>query len=161
MRLPEADTAVYKKGIIGFSRVFRDGLGCCVGEGIVALPEFVSALNRHQQTSHIKNIWLKKDGVIIKNPLRPLYEDLDALPYLDWEVFNEKLFYKPYEGKVYRSGDHMIAWGCPNDCTYCLNHYYHQLYGDFKLQRYRPRRIIDELKYLTEKYQIEFYKFPS
>lgn len=131
----------------------------CIGEGIIAFPEFIRALSENRSLENIKNIWYKKDSKIIKNQLNPLFEDLDSLPYLDWEVFDEKLFYKPYEGKVYRSGDHMISWGCPNDCTYCLNHYYHEIYGCFKLQRYRPKRIIEELKYLTNKYQIEFYKF--
>lgn len=131
----------------------------CVGEGIIAFPEFIRALSNGRSLENIKNIWHKKDETIIKNQLNPLFEDLDSLPYLDWEVFDERLFYKPYDGKVYRSGDHMITWGCPNDCTYCLNHYYHEMYGCFKLQRYSPRRIIDELKYLTDRYKIEFYKF--
>ena len=81
------------------------------------------------------------------------------MQYYDWSIFDERLFYKPYEGKVYRGGDHMISQGCPNNCTYCLNDYYHKFYGCDLLVRYSLWRIIDELKYLTEKYHLEFYKF--
>lgn len=131
----------------------------CIGEGIIAFPEFINALEKKQPLDKIKNIWCKNESGIVRNQLNPLFEDLDNLPYLDWDVFDQRLFFKPYEGKVYRSGDHMISWGCPNDCSYCLNNYYHEMYNGFKLQRYSPRRIIDELKYLTEKHHIEFYKF--
>jgi radical SAM superfamily enzyme YgiQ (UPF0313 family) len=131
----------------------------CVGEGIVALPEFIQALAASRSLKNIKNIWHRQEGKIIRNPLNPLFENLDSLPYFDWEVFDERLFFKPYEGKIYRGGDHMIAWGCPNDCTYCINHYYHGLYAGFKLQYYSPKRIIAELKHLTNKYKIEFFKF--
>lgn len=131
----------------------------CLGEGIIAFPEFIKALEEGRSLYNIKNIWYKKGSIIVKNELNPLFDNLDKLPYLDWSVFDERLFFKPYDGQVYRSGDHMISWGCPNSCTYCINRFYHNLYGGFKLQHYNPKRIVAELKYLTNKYNIEFYKF--
>jgi len=53
----------------------------------------------------------------------------------------------------------MISWGCPNKCTYCINRYYHEMYGGFRMQRYSPERIVSELEHLTDEYGIEFYKF--
>ncbi len=131
----------------------------CLGEGITAFPEFIRALNEGRPLDNINNIWLKKDGEIVRNQLNPLLRNLDDLPYLDWSIYDERLFYKPYEGKVYRGGDHMIYWGCPNNCTYCINHIYHDMYGGYKVQCYSPRRIIDELKELVKTYKIEFLKF--
>jgi len=131
----------------------------CMGEGLIALPEFIRALANNLPVEKIKNIWYKKDSLIIKNELYPPYDDFDNLPYLDWSIFDDRLSYKPYEGKVYRGGDYMITMGCPNNCSYCLNDYYHKLYGCIKLQRYSPKRAIAELKYLTDKYKVEFYKF--
>lgn len=131
----------------------------CVGEGLVAFPKFIEALENKRSVHNIKNIWYKKGSSIIKNELFPLFTDFDSLPYLDWDIFDKRLCYKPYNGRIYRGGDHMISWGCPNNCTYCINDFYHNLCGGFKPQRYSPKRIINELKFLANKYNIEFYKF--
>lgn len=56
----------------------------------------------------------------------------------------------------------MIYWGCPNQCTYCINGSYRKLYGKNAgkfIRRYSIKRIIDELKYLSRKFNIQFYKF--
>lgn len=131
----------------------------CIGEGIIAFPQFINALEKNESPHKIKNICYRSNGSIVKNDLCPLFDDFDGLPYLDWSIFDKRLFFKPYEGRVYRGGDHMIAWGCPNRCTYCINNFYHQMYGGFRLQRYSPKRIIAEIKELTKTYNIEFYKF--
>ena len=127
----------------------------CVGEGIEAVPELLQGIKECGNLNHIRNIWTPH----YKNPIRPLKENLDDLPYLDWDIFDKVQFLKPYNGKVVIGGDHMITWGCPNHCTYCINHYYHQLYPRYPIRGYSTGRIITELKYLTHKYGIEFYKF--
>lgn len=54
----------------------------------------------------------------------------------------------------------MLNWGCPYHCTYCINHFYHELYDNkYIMRRYGIRRIIEELKYLKKKYSLEFIKF--
>ncbi|GEM_PF-39177 len=134
----------------------------CLGEGLEAFPEFLSAFKDGKDLYNIKNIWGIRNGEIIKNDLRPLKQNLDDLPYLDWDIFDKRHFYKPFSGKVYIGGDHMLNWGCVNNCTYCINNFYHNLYAGKKcafLRRYSPKRIVEELKYLEEKYGIEFFKF--
>lgn len=132
----------------------------CIGEGLEAFPEFLKAFAAGEDPSHIKNMWTKRDGKIIKTELRPLKKELDDLPYADWDIFDKRHFYKPFDGKIYRGGDHMLNWGCPYHCTYCINHIYHRLYEHkYYLRRYGIRRIIDELIYLKEKYKLEFFKF--
>lgn len=132
----------------------------CVGEGLDAFSDFLQALSGKNDPYHIPNIWAKKDETIIQNNVRPLRKNLNELPYVDWEIFDKRQFYKPFDGKVYFSGDHMLNWGCPNHCTYCINHFYHGLYDNkYVMRRYSIRRIIDELKYLKEKYSLEFIKF--
>lgn len=133
----------------------------CVGEGLDAFPEFLEGLAGRRDVTKIHNIWARaeKDHVI-KNDVRPLRQNLDDLPYVDWEIFEDSQFYKPYEGKVYRSGDHMLNWGCPYHCTYCINHLYHNIYHNkYFVRRYSIGRIIAELKYLKERYSLEFFKF--
>jgi radical SAM superfamily enzyme YgiQ (UPF0313 family) len=56
----------------------------------------------------------------------------------------------------------MIYWGCPSHCTYCINNAYRSLYGQNAgkfLRNYSVDRIIKELKWLTQKWGITFFKF--
>jgi len=131
-----------------------------VGEALEAFPDFLDAVEKGLDTTNIKNIWTKKEGKIIKNSLRPLKKDLDSLPYFDWDIFDKRHFHKPFEGKIYVGGDHMSNWGCPRHCTYCINHFYHELFKNkYPIRRYSTKRIINELEYLKKKYGLQFLKF--
>ncbi len=132
----------------------------CLGEGLDAFGDFIDALGNGSSPYGIANIWANKDERIIQNPLRPLRQDLDTLPYVDWEIFDKRQFLKPFDGAIYIGGDHMLNWGCPYHCTYCVNDYYHKIYSDkYFLKRYSIERIIKELKSLKDKYKLEFIKF--
>ncbi len=134
----------------------------CLGEGLDAFPEFLTAFKEGKDLYNIKNIWGKKGQEIIKNELRPPKQNLDDLPYVDWDIFDKRHFYKPFSGKMHIGGDHMLNWGCANNCTYCINNFYHELYKGKQvgfIRSYSPKRIVAELKYLKEKYGIEFFKF--
>jgi len=132
----------------------------CIAEGFGAFSDFLNTLSKNKDPYNIPNIWVKKNTKIIKNNIRPLKKNLDELPYVDWEIFDRRQFYKPFDGKAYISGDHMLSWGCPYHCTYCINHFYHEMYNNkYFLRRYSAKRIIDELKYLKGRYNLEFIKF--
>lgn len=135
----------------------------CIGEGIEFMPEFVECIAKNKNPKTINNIAYKdKDGKIKKNPLKAYFQDLDSLPFFDWSVFDERHFLKPFDGKIYRGGDYMLYWGCPNICTYCINTAYRKLYGPkagLFLRHYSVDRIIKELKYLVKKWNIDFLKF--
>ena len=95
--------------------------------------------------------------------LNPLLDDLDQLPAIDYSIYEPRHFLKSFDGKVYRGGDHMITWGCPNQCSYCINHHYRDLYKSaghsFHVRRYSLDVIIEELRYLKERYALNFFKF--
>lgn len=135
----------------------------CIGEGIEFIPEFVECIAKKGNPKTINNIAYKDDnGEIKKNPLRPYFQSLDSLPFFDWLIFDKRQFLKPFDGKIYKGGDHMIYWGCPNICTYCINAAYRKLYGPGAgpfLRYYSVDRIIKELKYLVNKWDLEFFKF--
>lgn len=132
----------------------------CVGEGLDAFSDFLQALSRGKDLYSFPNIWAKRKRTIIKNDIRPLRKSLDDLPYVDWGIFDRRQFYKPFDGKAYVSGDHMLNWGCPYHCTYCINAFYHNMYDNkYFMRRYSVKRIIEELKHLTERYGLAFFKF--
>lgn len=132
----------------------------CRGEGIVFIREFVNKIENNSDIKDINNIGYKIKKEHRLNKLDSLYQDLDALPYLDWDIFDKRQFLKPYDGKLETGGDHMISYGCPNNCTYCINSSYKKLYPKERYLRfYSIDRILDELEYLTKRYKITFFKY--
>lgn len=134
----------------------------CVGEGIEFISDFLDHMERKSDPKGIPNLVYMANGTIVKNPLRPFYQKLDSLPYLDWGIFDDRQFLKPYDGSVRRGGDYMIFWGCPNQCTYCINKPYRDLYGRNAgpyLRHYGIERAISEIEYLVKGWNIDFFKF--
>ena len=135
----------------------------CVGEGIEFIVEFANCLADGRDPRNLKNLaYRDENDHVHRNELRPFFQNLDSLPFFDWTIFDQRHFLKPYDGKVYVGGDHMIQWGCPNSCTYCINHAYRKLYGlkaGKFLRRYGVDRIIKELQYLVAKWGVTFFKF--
>ncbi len=135
----------------------------CRGEGIEFISNFIEAVRNKTKPDRIKGIGYRdRGGKIVLKDLPPYYKDLDHLPFFDWSIFDSRHFLKPFDGKLYRGGDHMIYWGCPNQCTYCINSSYRKLYGPDAgnfLRGYSVDRIVRELRYLVDKWDINFFKF--
>ena len=117
----------------------------CRGEGDRTLLEFCRAIRDKKNYKHIKNLWIKNGNKIIKNPIRPLIENLDSLPFLDYDVFNYKELsdYVNFKRLVF-----MASRGCPYQCTYCCNHLLKKLYpNQEKYVRFKSvERFIEEIK---------------
>ena len=126
----------------------------CVGEGDEALVELAVALRDRAETSRIRNIWQKRGGEIISNPVRPPVEDLDSLPFPDKELFRSSY---PIFGAGY-----MVATsrGCPFSCSYCCNNVYDSLYGSSRFLRRRSvSHVLSELELAASRYHPGFVHF--
>lgn len=134
----------------------------CIGEGEEALVEYVDALNGNRVArTDIKNLWIKQDRKIHKNPLRELV-DLDSLPFMDYSIYDERQFLRPFEGKVLRSGDYQDKRGCPRKCTYCAYSVINKdIYPGGRVKYYSAERFVEEAKYLKQTYNLEFFKIFS
>jgi len=132
----------------------------CVGEGEEALIELLDLITSDKNFEHVRNFWFKKDGTIIRNPLRP-YVNLDSLPYPDYSVFEKRHFYRPFDGKAYRMIAVETSRGCPFRCSYCVNKYLQDLYAGICAHHRQesPEKAISKLEYIKEKYQPEFLRF--
>lgn len=97
---------------------------------------------------------LDADSVCRKYGIEYMSCNLDELPYLNWDAFDDRQFLKPYDGMVYRGGDFMIGHGCPGRCSYCINSTHPQ-----KLKMFSVNRAISELNYLKREYHLGFWKF--
>jgi radical SAM superfamily enzyme YgiQ (UPF0313 family) len=127
----------------------------CVGEGEGALLELVENLATGRSISKIENLWVKTNGEITRNPVRPLIQDLDKLPLPDHELFRRAIPNRIWYACV------LTGRGCPYNCTYCFNHAFRELYrGKGKYIRRRSvDNVIRELRDLKKHPCYRFVKF--
>lgn len=129
----------------------------CIGEGEHAMLELVTKLEKGEEICNIKNLWIKVNGEIKKNPVRPLIENLDELSFPDREfMYDGDKDLKLNKNKMFFTGR-----GCPYRCTYCFNHMYNQLYkGKGKVIRRRSvDNLIEEIVTVKERYPLESIHF--
>jgi anaerobic magnesium-protoporphyrin IX monomethyl ester cyclase len=146
----------------------------CVGEGEDALLELVQGMETGKYSTDIRNLYFKQGKEIIRNPLRPLIQDLDTLPFFDFgmeghfiydiltkriEPMNKELLRHSFPLEPHQEGSFndsytrtlsyktMTTRGCPHHCTFCAEKTMSDLY---KGQRYLRKRsvshIIEELQ---------------
>ena len=123
----------------------------CLGEGDEALVELVDRMSRGEDYTDVRNFWIKRNGDIIRNDVRPLESDIDALPFMDIDIFNlEERFGEEGGITVFT----MAGRGCPFKCTYCCNPAIVRFYkGKGKVVRVRRvETFVEELKYHLKKH---------
>lgn len=122
----------------------------CRGEGETPIVELCRKIQRSEDISDIPNIWIKKNGYIQKNPLRPLIDDLDKLPFPDRGVFDYQNLYAERQGRL----SFLASRGCPYNCAYCCNHLIRKIYGsEGKTIRFRSvDNVISEIKDVVGRY---------
>ena len=131
----------------------------CIGEGEEALYEYVCNDTR----TDIKNLWIKKNGNIYRNILRPPC-NLDKLPFDDYTIFGENRLYRPMQGSLKKMLPLQIDRGCPYSCTFCAAESLREMYkkdGWNYLRRKSVDRIIKELTYQENLHHPDYIYFNS
>ena len=149
-----------------------------VGEGEEALLELVENMAAGRDIHGVRNVWFKNGAEIIRNPLRPLLQDLDQLPFYDLgpddhyiycnrtkrikPVTKELLMHNfPREPALegtfsdsYRrtiSYKTMTSRGCPHHCTFCAERTLALMYKGERYLRFRSaEHVIAELKLVKQ-----------
>ncbi len=105
----------------------EDADAVCIGEGEHVTLDIARALADGRPIRDIPGTWVRDRGEIVRNPVRPLIQDLDSLPFPDylqadtWFIEgNRKVRTDPISQTVeYRI---YPTRGCPYTCTYCHAH---------------------------------------
>ncbi|MGC8838316.1 MAG: B12-binding domain-containing radical SAM protein [Anaerolineae bacterium] len=129
----------------------------CVGEGEYTLLELVERLAAGEDGMDVAGLWARRGGEVVRNPLRPLIQDLGALPFPDRELFGFDEILRQNDGWV----DMMAGRGCPYQCSYCCNPGLQKRYqGLGRYVRYRPvENILAELRALQARYPVRVLNF--
>ncbi len=91
----------------------------------IAFREFTQKYFKKQDFSNSSNFWIRSNNRIFRNSVK-IIEDIDALPFPDWNIGN-KFFIN--DGKIYAEAESQIkqayfvfgSRGCPFECSYCAN----------------------------------------
>lgn len=144
----------------------------CIGEGEETMLELSSRIRDGLGYFDIKGLWFAKDGEVVKTPSRPLFEDIDRLPYPDYETkgnfirdgdcitdFTDGLFEKYLRKRKRRDGSYVTEYyistsrGCPFKCSFCSSNSIKGLYPGQKFHRLRSvDKVICEVNTLVKRY---------
>ncbi|MFH1507361.1 MAG: radical SAM protein [Candidatus Omnitrophota bacterium] len=111
----------------------------CIGEYDYTIGDV--AVN-FEDLSQVKGIVYTKEAKIIRNPLRPLIEDLDSLPFPAWQHLDLMKYFDG--GKLYPYIDIISGRGCPNQCVFCL---WPQVMHGLKYRLRSPKNVVDEIEH--------------
>ena len=121
----------------------------CTREGDVVFPQFVERYVNDGETGELPGFLHRGESVGLTYPA--MIEDMDSLPYPDYDDYVATLKASSLDSKVTREIQIEAArgcwWGAKHHCTFC------GLNGD--TMRYRsksPDRVYEELKYLYRRY---------
>lgn len=139
---------------------------CVVGEGELTFVDLIHALDEGRDLETVPGIAYRKDGKFIKNPERAVIENIDEIPYPNYDLFDIEIYLKASPYMVCDPGglpipfDELVAFpvntarGCPFRCNFC--------YHAFQERRYRfrsPESVIGEIKHWKSKYGINYVNF--
>ena len=132
-----------------------------IGEADETFPELLTLMQNGEDYTNVKSMHFKMpDGSIKKNPLaaRP---GVDDLPCPDWDLFDIKHLFRPFDGKIYKGSFYSQSRGCPMSCTYCVDPTIADVTGGnkgyFRFQH--PETTYNHLSELKSKYGARWLKF--
>ena len=130
-----------------------------VGEGEYPIREYLTCLRDNTPRTDIKSIFFKQpNGDVIQNPIAPMIEDLDELPFPDFDLFD----YENLDRSKNFTAMVMLSRGCLFSCTYCGNSQFRNVYPNKqKYCRFKsPKKAIELLELLLKKYPfIKYIEF--
>lgn len=126
------------------------------GEGEETLLEIIKTYECGKTFDAIKSICFRCNGHIVETERRNYIDDLDKLPYPDWDAIQLEKYKNllPQSFYLYRQ-DYMSLFtsrGCPFQCTYC-----HNIFGK-KFRAHSPQRVLDEIEILHDKFGISNFE---
>lgn len=136
----------------------------CVGEAEEIIVPLCRKLEKGQDPSGMKNLWVKKNGKIAKGKLAPPIDiDIDKNPLVDMSIFESRRFYRAMDGRVYRMLPVETHRGCPHVCGFCnaplQNKLYKEKTNSVYFRRKNIPKVMEEIRYYVDECKAEYIFF--
>jgi radical SAM superfamily enzyme YgiQ (UPF0313 family) len=122
------------------------------GEGEEPFLEIIRNYEKGSQFGNIKGICFKKDGKVTYNEQRPFIQDIDRLPFPDWDGIKISAYdnFYPQSPFLYKRRYMAIftSRGCPYQCIFC-----HNVLGKV-FRAHSVSRVLEEMNILYNRYNI-------
>lgn len=123
-------------------------------EGELVFQEIINnILSGVHPFENVEGVWFKSSGEVIFNGLAKLINNLETIPFIDWDKYYDLNKYDRYydnqKGKFLLMLPIFASRGCPYGCHFCQ---------PVLTRKYRTRpvaNVIDEIMFLQDKYKIE------
>jgi radical SAM superfamily enzyme YgiQ (UPF0313 family) len=127
-----------------------------VGEAEGAALDICEALARGDDFADIPNVWLMRDGQVVRNEKRPLLAPLDDLPLPDRGMYFRYPFLRAFGWKKFMSGR-----GCYHSCAYCYNPKIRESYHGLGVyvRRKSPERAVAEVLWMKQNANLKIAHF--
>ena len=133
-----------------------------LGEGETIISEVAKAVKEGLPLNNIPGTWFRdENGEILKTAQPPLVDINKDIA--DFSLFDEKRFYRPMGGRIFKTIPVETYRGCPYLCTYCnspsqLSFSKDNGLGNF-LRRKSMENLRTELRGLVDRYDPDFFLF--
>jgi anaerobic magnesium-protoporphyrin IX monomethyl ester cyclase len=126
-----------------------------VGEGEIAMEELIRTLDKRQKPDNIPGVYFLGCQNFSK---RSLIDNLDELPFPDWEQLDPRTYQKAPHGAVIKNfpvAPVVTTRGCPYICTFCASP---RFWGQ-RLRFRSPENVVEEIKYLVNDFGVKEIHF--
>ena len=120
-----------------------------IGEGEITDSELVLALENGTDPAKVDGIIYRDDGKLVRSAPRAPIEDLDAIPWPDYEGFDYFEIARRYSQDGTLTAPLTTSRSCPFQCTFCSTS------GGGKYRQRSLDAIFQELQYLVERFQVK------
>jgi radical SAM superfamily enzyme YgiQ (UPF0313 family) len=114
------------------------------GEADISFPRLLDAVSHGADYASCPGIWAKRDGVIFRNEVAQLVNDLSSLPHPDRSLYTKYPFFARHSEVPFST-----TRGCPYRCAFCYNHVKLDLYRG-KGAYLRTRNVEDVITEMEE-----------
>jgi radical SAM superfamily enzyme YgiQ (UPF0313 family) len=131
-------------------------------EGEYAIVEVVRSIESKREMTSIEGLILWRNGKRYETPSRQFIQDLDALPFPSWDLYNFSLYRTDPRTAIKGFESHkemqiIGTRGCPNQCTFCSSRTERALGSKYRMRS--PDNIVDELEYMMDRYGTKVFSF--
>ncbi len=120
-----------------------------IGEGEYTMLDLIENVQNGKTFDQINGIAWRPNGKVKVNPSREYIQDLDSLPFSDWESLPMKNYFDVWTIKK-NYANMVLSRGCPFGCTFCGAK---NALGR-KQRKRSPGHILEEIELLYDKYNV-------